>query len=170
MTKEQLQNVRVACDVLGERGKVGTRAVHQLLDWIDELERHAEADAANAKHMRSQLAEALANEQSSAKAYAELQAREALLEKQRDDLFMQLGKHADVPKIEYQQDKIADLVGVIKTLIAALAPFAGEGMLSAAQGMTDEVIIRFEASAREIREAEAALRSTREIRERIGAL
>jgi len=128
MTKEQLQNVRVVCDVLGEGGKVGTRAVHQLLDWIDELERHAEADAANAKHMRSQLAES--------------QAREALLAKR-------LGPAG--------AEMLRDLVGVIKTLSAAAEALCGRWLDDSDQVMPEAFIARSNmrkvlASTLEIRE------------------
>lgn len=167
------------------------------------------------KRLKAELAEALANEQSSAKAYAESQARETVqvkeLEMVRDALQGFSTRQTDAKWINFVNASLnasrmgliiganvwkhceridsarrrldaflsskealsfpaPDLVGVIKTLSAALVPFAGDGMLSAAQGMSDEVIVRFEASAREVRQCEAALSSTREIRERIGAV
>lgn len=126
----------------------------KLLDWIDELERHAEADAANAKHMRSQLSEALANEQSSAKAYAESQAREAVY---RTALQRAVAPHIEEFCKERAREALSlpapDLVGVIKKLAATVEWMRDEC------GYASPVWIKMN----------NALESTREIRERIGA-
>ena len=116
--------------------------------------------------LRSQLAEALANEQSSAKAYAESQAREALALNELKAMRKALLGGTPVGGVFWRENALThldeflvsnapapDLVGVIKSLSAAVEWMRDEC------GYASPVWIRMN----------DVLESTREIRERVGA-
>jgi hypothetical protein len=149
--------------------------MNQYEPWIAEGITEAEYFKRRYIEARQELSEALANEQSSAKAYAESQAREVQYRSALERISPALGDRllaygplsvsyagSTIKAIEDALSLPApDLVGVIKTLSAAAEALCGKWLDDSDQVMPEAFIAR--SNMRKV------LASTLEIRERIGA-